>query len=91
MARHLCAFAVISALLATISGTRQVLAQKAGGVLKIYHRDSPASMSILEEATKGQLQETHESQDRAFSVRLSRTRKSDKTNVEGLARPAEAR
>ena len=51
MARHLCAFAVISALLATISGTGQVLAQKAGGVLKIYHRDSPASMSILEEAT----------------------------------------
>jgi peptide/nickel transport system substrate-binding protein len=27
------------------------LAQKQGGVLKIYHRDSPASMSILEEAT----------------------------------------
>ena len=27
------------------------LAQKSGGVLKIYYRDSPASMSILEEAT----------------------------------------
>ncbi|HMD67083.1 MAG TPA: ABC transporter substrate-binding protein [Stellaceae bacterium] len=27
------------------------LAQKSGGVLKIYHRDSPASMSILEEGT----------------------------------------
>ena len=26
-------------------------AQKAGGVLRIYHRDSPASMSILEEGT----------------------------------------
>jgi hypothetical protein len=26
-------------------------AQKAGGVLKVYNRDSPASMSILEEAT----------------------------------------
>src|SRR5467141_2574415 len=51
MARHLCAFAVIGALLATISGTGPVLAQKAGGVLRIYHRDSPASMSILEEAT----------------------------------------
>src|SRR5438270_855763 len=51
MARHLCAFAVVGALLATISGTSPVLAQKAGGVLKIYHRDSPASMSILEEAT----------------------------------------
>ena len=27
------------------------LAEKQGGVLKVYHRDSPASMSILEEAT----------------------------------------
>ena len=26
-------------------------AQKQGGVLRIYHRDSPASMSIHEEAT----------------------------------------
>src|SRR5437016_7154246 len=51
MARHLCAFAVTGALLATISGTGPVLAQKAGGVLKIYTRDSPESMSILEEAT----------------------------------------
>src|SRR5205809_7668241 len=51
MARHLSAFAVIGALLATTSGTGPVLAQKAGGVLRIYHRDSPGSMSILEEAT----------------------------------------
>jgi peptide/nickel transport system substrate-binding protein len=51
MARYLCASAVIGALLATISGTGPVLAQKTGGVLRIYHRDSPASMSILEEAT----------------------------------------
>ena len=27
------------------------LAQKSGGILKIYHRDSPASMSVLEEAS----------------------------------------
>src|SRR5437868_8026940 len=27
------------------------VAQQSGGVLKFYHRDSPASMSILEEAT----------------------------------------
>src|SRR5205085_338718 len=27
------------------------MAQKSGGVLKFFHRDSPASMSILEEAT----------------------------------------
>lgn len=26
-------------------------AQEPGGVLKLYHRDSPASVSILEEAT----------------------------------------
>jgi peptide/nickel transport system substrate-binding protein len=28
-------------------------AQKSGGILKIYHRDSPASMSIHEEGTIG--------------------------------------
>lgn len=27
------------------------LAQKSGGILKIYHRDNPPSASILEEAT----------------------------------------
>jgi peptide/nickel transport system substrate-binding protein len=32
-----------------ISGT--VFAQKQGGTLRIYHRDSPASMSIYEETT----------------------------------------
>ncbi len=31
--------------------TLPALAQKPGGILKLYHRDSPASMSILEEAT----------------------------------------
>src|SRR6266850_6794889 len=51
MARHLFAFAVIGALLVAISGAAPAFAQKSGGVLKIYHRDSPASMSILEEAT----------------------------------------
>src|ERR1700737_445466 len=51
MARDLSAFAAAGALLVAISGAAPVLAQKAGGVLKIYHRDSPASMSILEEAT----------------------------------------
>jgi peptide/nickel transport system substrate-binding protein len=29
------------------------LAQKQGGVLRVYHRDSPASMSIHEEGTVG--------------------------------------
>ena len=28
-------------------------AQRAGGVLRVYHRDSPASMSIHEEGTVG--------------------------------------
>ena len=51
MARNLRAFAAAGALLVTTSGPAPVLAQKSGGVLKIYHRDSPASMSILEEAT----------------------------------------
>src|ERR1700736_4196785 len=51
MARDLSAFVAAGALLVAISGAAPVLAQKSGGVLKIYHRDSPASMSILEEAT----------------------------------------
>src|SRR3984957_20985306 len=37
-------------LLALLCG-ETALAQKPGGVLRLYHRDSPASMSILEEAT----------------------------------------
>ena len=36
-------------LLLVLGGAAQ--AQKSGGILKIYHRDSPASMSIHEEAT----------------------------------------
>ena len=40
-----------STLLIAILGAGTASAQKPGGVLKIYHRDSPASMSILEEAT----------------------------------------
>src|SRR6516165_9952941 len=38
-------------LLIAMSAGAVAFAQKPGGVLKIYHRDSPASMSILEEAT----------------------------------------
>ena len=34
-------------------GSGAAVAQKPGGVLKIYHRDSPASMSIHEEGTIG--------------------------------------
>jgi peptide/nickel transport system substrate-binding protein len=42
---------VAAALLVPGVWVADALAQKPGGVLRIYHRDSPASMSILEEAT----------------------------------------
>ena len=47
MHRILAGIFAISALICTASA----MAQKPGGVLKIQHWDSPASMSILEEAT----------------------------------------
>src|SRR5262245_52875840 len=40
-----------AAILAASSGVTPGFAQKAGGILKITHADSPASMSIHEEAT----------------------------------------
>ena len=43
--------AVLGCLLCSTLGAGTAVAQKSGGVLKIYHRDSPASMSILEEGT----------------------------------------
>jgi peptide/nickel transport system substrate-binding protein len=39
------------ALAAGITFSGSALSQKPGGILRIYHRDTPASMSILEEAT----------------------------------------
>ena len=51
MKLNLRAFAAVGVLLVTISGAEKAFAQKPGGVLKIYHWDSPASMSIHEEAT----------------------------------------
>jgi peptide/nickel transport system substrate-binding protein len=50
--QHLCAAASI----AILSATGPALAQKAGGILKLSHFDSPASMSILEEATRATVQ-----------------------------------
>src|SRR5271155_50884 len=44
--------ALVGTLLWSI-GPDAALAQKPGGILKIYHRDSPASMSIHEEGTIG--------------------------------------
>src|ERR1700704_6407897 len=43
--------AAAGAFLAVLSHGDRALAQKPGGVLKIQHWDSPASMSIHEEAT----------------------------------------
>ena len=45
------AFAVAAALLAASFATGPSVAQKQGGILKIYMLDSPASMSVHEEAT----------------------------------------
>jgi peptide/nickel transport system substrate-binding protein len=42
---------VAAALLLVVMAGGPTQAQKPGGVLRIYHRDSPASMSIHEEAT----------------------------------------
>ena len=51
MTGDLRALATAAALFITVSVAETASAQKSGGILKIYHRDSPASMSILEEAT----------------------------------------
>jgi len=51
MQRRLTATVIGAIALATIAAP--AMAQKAGGILRIYHRDSPASMSIHEEGTIG--------------------------------------
>jgi hypothetical protein len=38
---------VAGAALASLGGAHPALAQRQGGILKLYHGDSPASMSIL--------------------------------------------
>ena len=43
------AFAACAGLLPGLVFADAALAQKQGGVLRVFHRDSPASMSILEE------------------------------------------
>jgi peptide/nickel transport system substrate-binding protein len=45
-----------AALIAILTATAPTMAQKAGGILRIQHFDSPASMSILEESTRAALQ-----------------------------------
>src|ERR1044071_7806424 len=51
MRRHLRWLAAASPLLLAVSSTSPALGQKSGGILNISHFDSPASMSLHEEAT----------------------------------------
>jgi peptide/nickel transport system substrate-binding protein len=51
MKQDLGAFAVAASLLVALSAAEPALGQKQGGILKMYNPDSPASMSIHEEAT----------------------------------------
>jgi len=69
------------ALVAVFSVADAALAQKPGGILRVYHRDSPASMSIHEEATNSVsipmmavfnnlvLYDQHEAQNRLETIR----------------------
>jgi len=51
MTRHLRRFVAVTPLLLSFCAGNAALAQKPGGILKMYSADSPASMSIHEEAT----------------------------------------
>src|SRR6266481_622399 len=51
MKQHLEAFALAAPLLVALLAAGPAVAQKQGGVLKMYSPDSPASMSIHEEST----------------------------------------
>src|SRR6202048_2178862 len=53
MNQRLQKFAVLSVALVSLGAADAALAQKQGGTLRVYHRDSPASMSIHEEGTVG--------------------------------------
>jgi hypothetical protein len=46
-----CAIALVGGILGGTGGMDTALAQKTGGVLKMYNPDSPASISIHEEST----------------------------------------
>src|SRR6266568_7325762 len=51
MTRRFRALAMTGGLVAAMLAADAAFAQKPGGVLKVHHQDSPASMSIHEEAT----------------------------------------
>jgi peptide/nickel transport system substrate-binding protein len=53
MKQSLQRFAALSVALVSLGAAHAALAQKPGGTLRVYHRDSPASMSIHEEGTVG--------------------------------------
>src|SRR5215510_13453612 len=53
MIKDLRLFATTGWLMLALAVTNPALAQKQGDVLRVYHRDSPASMSIHEEGTVG--------------------------------------
>ena len=48
--------AVVGGLIIAVIGGAPAFAQKPGGILRLAHFDSPASMSILEESTRAALQ-----------------------------------
>ena len=50
MKRYLTAFVVTGPLLVGLFVVEPAVAQNPGGILRVYHWDSPASMSIHEEA-----------------------------------------
>ena len=51
MKRNLRGFAAAGSLSLAMFAAQAAFAQKQGGILKMYSPDSPASMSIHEEAT----------------------------------------
>ena len=51
MKRDLCGLVIAGSLLIMSCAVGPAFAQKAGGILKISHFDSPASMSLLEESS----------------------------------------
>src|SRR5271166_4969442 len=53
MIRAFRIFPAVSGVLFTLVVANTASAQKQGGILRVYHRDSPASMSIHEEGTVG--------------------------------------
>ena len=56
MRRDIRALAAAVGFVTAMTAANAALAQKQGGILRLSHFDSPASMSILEESTRATLQ-----------------------------------